>query len=330
MVELRSSRCASGMASTPSSTTVAAEHPPGSPLHPGGQPGEDALLGLHVGRAGQDGAQARDAVEDAGPDQPAAGEGEQRGHEREGREDGDDDDRDTGGAEGPQDRRLEDEEAGDRDGHGQRRERHGAPGRRHRALDRGEHGPVAASAPAGASVVLVDEPVQLLAEPGHHEQAVVDRQAEPEHGHDVDDGRVEVDPVGEGEKRREAAGDRRDGAGHRHRRGEEAAEDEHHDDQRDRQRDRLARAQVGLHLRGDGVDDQGRAADDARDPRCHLLQVLGHLVETRVHLGDRVGLLGAGQRRVELDDDEEPVAVVRDERRGGGVGGAARAARAGR
>ena len=93
--------------------------------------------------------------------------------------------------------------------------------RRHRALDRGEHGAVPATTSAGASVVVVDERVQLLPEPRHHQESVVDREPEPEHGDDVDDRRVEVDGVGEREQRRQPARDRGDGAGHGHGGGEE-------------------------------------------------------------------------------------------------------------
>ena len=190
-----------------------------------------------------------------------------------------------------------------------------APRGRHRALDGRDHRPVAASATSGASAVVVDEPVQLLAEPRHDEQAVVDRQAQPEDGHDVDDRRVEVHHVREAEQRRQAARDRRERAGHGHGGGQEPAEDEHHDEQGDRQRDGLAGAQVGLDLVGDRVDDQRGAADDAGDVGGDGLEVGRDVAEAFARrrrappLVRRVGQVGC-----ELDDDEEAVAVLRDER----------------
>ena len=107
--------------------------------------------------------------------------------------------------------------------------------------------------------------VQLLAEPADHQQAVVDAQAEPEDGDDVDDGGVEVDHVGEHQQDGEAAADGRDRPQDRHAGGDEAAEDEDHHQQADRQGDALADAQVLLHLVVDVADQPGDAADpDAR------------------------------------------------------------------
>ena len=62
---------------------------------------------------------------------------------------------------------------------------------------------VVATAPTTCSRVAlgdggaVEEGAHLLAEAAHDEQAVVDAQAEAEHGDDVDDGGVEVEDVGE-------------------------------------------------------------------------------------------------------------------------------------
>ena len=85
------------------------------------------------------------------------------------------------------------------------------------------------------------------------------------------------------------------------------------------------------HLLGDRVDDQGRAADDAGDARARPSAGRRAPASSWACTSStRRGLGVAGQGRVELDDDEEAVAVVRDERRGRRVRGAVGQRRAGR
>ena len=159
-------------------------------------------------------------------------------HERDGDDHRDEDDADAGHADGAHDRRLEDEQAGEGDRDGEPGEEDGAAGRR--------HGPLGGVGDLLARRHLVLAVGELLAEAAHREQAVVDGEAEAEQGDDVDDGRVELDDVREDEEREQGPADRDDGPDDRHARGDEAAEDEEHDDEGERQGDALAPEQVAL------------------------------------------------------------------------------------
>ena len=109
---------------------------------------------------------------------------------------------------------------------------------------------------------------QLLPEPAHDEQPVVDAQPEPEDRHDVDRGGVEVDEVGEAQQRRQRPGDGGDGSGDRHAGSDEATEHDDHHEEADRQGDALAGAQVDLELPGDRVDEVAHAAGGHRRARA--------------------------------------------------------------
>ena len=198
-----------------------------------------------------------------------------------------------------------------RDGHGEPGEEDRAAGRADRAADGGLDlvvGQRVRGPPLG-------DGAQLLPGAGHDEQAVVDAQGQAQQGHDVDDGRVQVDGVGEDVERGQAAADRRDGAGDRHTGGNEPTEDDDHQGEAQRQGDALAGAQVHLDLVGDLGEEQlaathrpGRSAQRVPErPVClHNLRfdALGRVVV-------EVAVKGR--------DDQEPagVAVLVAERRGG-------------
>ena len=156
---------------------------------------------------------------------------------------------------------------------------------------------------------------QLLPGAGDDEQAVVDAEGQPQQGHDVDDGRVQVDGVGEDVERGQAAADGRDGAGDRHTGGNEPTEDDDHQGEAQRQGDALAGAQVHLDLVGDLGEEQlaathrpGRSAQRVPErPVC--------LHNLRFDALGRVVVEAAVKGR----DDQEPagVAVLVAEQRGG-------------
>ena len=154
---------------------------------------------------------------------------------------------------------------------------------------------------ASATGAPSEEGAHLLAEAAHDEQAVVDAQAEAEHGDDVDDGGVEVEDVGERQQRHERARDRRDRAEHREPGGEEAAEHDDHDEEAHRQRDALAALAVGLDLLDDPVDEGAQAAA----LRAGGAGLLREPVEDGVHLRGRGVLLLGGVRAVEGHDGRE-------------------------
>ena len=215
------------------------------------------------------------------------------GHEGDRDDHRDEDDTDAGHADGPHDRSLEDEQATEGDRDREPGEEDGAAGRRHRPL-----GGVGDLLTRGDPVLPVTE---LLAEPAHREQAVVDGEPEAQQGHDVDDGRVELDGVRETEEGQQGPADRHDRPDDRHARRDEAAEDEEHHEKREGQGDALTSQQVSLDGARDRLDHLARAADRAlgahgRRHREHLL--LG------LRLG--LGLGGFGETRLEVDDGDEP------------------------
>ena len=91
-------------------------------------------------------------------------------------------------------------------------------------------------------VVRVVARVQLLPEPGHDEQRVVDREPEAERGREVDREDRDVGDRRDQRQREERPDDRDDADDERQRRRDEAAEHEHQQDERDRDRDGLGRA----------------------------------------------------------------------------------------
>ena len=151
------------------------------------------------------------------------------------------------------------------------------------------------------------EPVGLLTEAGDDEQAVVDRQAEPQHGDDVDDEGVDVHRVGQREHDAETADDGGERTDERDAGGEEPAEDDDHDEQRDGKGHDLAGHEVLADLVDDLLGEDRRRARDAGDPGRHAGESRREGVEA-VDDGVVRGLLGLlVQAVVEHDDDEEAV-----------------------
>ena len=187
----------------------------------------------------------------------------------------------------------EDEQRGERAGDGQRAEQDGAPGGRHRPAHRREAGPG-----------LRD----LLAVARDDEQAVVDRQPEPEPGDQVE---------GEDRDRAELAGDpqhdqraddREAADEQRQQRGDEAAEEEQREHEEDRKRVELGGAQVLFGLLVDlGLGDGGPARPDAGLAGERFDDLLGRIL----------GLVVLG--RLERDGEVGRIALPRDEV--GGTGG---------
>ena len=231
------------------------DHPPGVPLDAAGEPAEEALVRRDVAETPHQRTDPGHPVQRARVHQAVRTQREQRRHQGQRDQQRDRHDRQTGGPGAGEDRGVEEEEPAEADAHRHAAEHDRAAGRGHRPAERG--GAILAS---GARGVAHDGP-QLVAEPADHQQPVVDAQAEPEHGDDVDHGGVEVDEVREAEQRGEAAGDRGHRPEDRDARREEPAEHHDHHQQRHRQRDALTGAQVLLDLVVDGVDQLGEAAD---------------------------------------------------------------------
>ncbi len=181
----------------------------------------------------------------------------------------------------------EEQQRAERDRDGQAGERHGAPGRRHRGHQ---------------SRLGVLAGAELLAEPRHDEQRVVDREAETQHRDDVDreDRHVreqaEHPQHGEGTEDGESA-DRERQAG----RGQ-AAEDDDEQDEQDRHRERLGAGDVLADLGGDVAGDRLVAAEPDVQPRRGLAQDRLELL-VRLHQGVVV-------RADELQDGVRRRAVV--------------------
>ncbi len=228
-------------------------------LRAAGEPGEEALLRWHVAELGDQLPETRDAAERAVRDQSAIGQGDQRGHQRQRDEQGDDDHAHPGRADGTQDAGPEQQQAGEADRDRDPGEQHRAARRRHRRDQR-----VLARLPGRPRAARVQAAVQFLAIARHDEEPVVDAQSQAEHRDHVDHRRVEVDRVRERQQRSQRTADRRDGADDREAGGEEPAEDQDHHQQADGQRDQLARQQVLLDLAGDRVEHDGAAADERR------------------------------------------------------------------
>jgi hypothetical protein len=143
-------------------------------------------------------------------------------------------------SEGPEEVEGEDEQRRERRGDRERRERHRLASGLHRAHHRLVAGPSRS---------------ELFAEAVDDEEAVVDREAEPERGREVDREDRDVGDDGDQEQREERAdhGDERDG--HRQRSGEQPTEDEHEEHEGGRHGDRFGARQVGLDLVGEGGGD---------------------------------------------------------------------------
>ena len=252
----------------------------GAALGRSGEAGEEAVvgdaLGGHLDAVVEGGEQGRDEGETGG--------------------ESDQDDGDAGGAERAEDGELEDEQAAERDRHGEGGERDRAPGGRD-----GDH----------HRLLGVAAETALLAIALHHEQGVVDRQAQAEHGRHGWHARVERQEVGEGEQRGEAAGDRAERAQERYARGDEPAEQEHHHEQRDRHGNGFAALGVLLGLLGALALQEQVAAED------HLgASVLAEGAEAFLD-GVQRPVFTVGPEVLEVDEEQHGLAVGGDEARFG-------------
>ena len=118
-----------------------------------------------------------------------------------------------------------------------------------------------------ASSVLSPRP-QLLPEAADHEQAVVDRQPEPEDGDHVDREHRHVGDQGEQPQRGERAEDRGDADGQRQPGRDHAAEDEHEQHQQHRHGQHLGPGDVRADPLLDVAADRDPAADLRVQPGC--------------------------------------------------------------
>jgi hypothetical protein len=261
-----------------------------TPLDTGGQCGEDALLRRDVAEPAAERTQQGQSLRHAGPDQPRAGEREQRGHERQRHREGHDDHAHASGADGAQ--------------HGGA-EQHSSARRRQRPLER-----------------AVGCRPQLLPVPAGEQQPIVDAQPESEHGDHADHAAVQVDQAGEAQQSDERSRDGGDRAGERQARGEEAAEDDDHHDEAGGQGDGFPGAQVTGDLPVDLVADATGASRQSARPGNGG----GHLLQARCDFGEDCSF-GAGiEVTTQLDGDEHRAAVAGDQ---GGRGGIGRCRRAG-
>ncbi len=279
------------------------------PLHPPGEPGEEAFRRGHVAEAGERLPKPGDARYRAWANQPFACQGQERRHERDRRGDREHGDRECTEPDRLDQARFEGEQAERGDREGRARVDHRATGSGRRAGD----GALEQFPTTGTIARRAIQGAMLLAEPAHDEQTVVDREPQSDGGHNVDHGRVDVGDEGEPEQHAESADDGDDRADERDSGGEEAAEHHEHDEQRDRQRDGLAASQVLLRGLDDRVHEQRGAA--------HLRGRAGELgthVAGRPFEGGEQGIRGCriGLRAAHPGDrrrNQEPVAALREQ-----------------
>ena len=171
---------------------------------------------------------------------------EQRRQQRQRHERGAEGHEHAAGAHRVQEAQLEHEHRGERRRHREGGEQHGPAGRADRRAQR---------------LRAIGARRELLAEARDHEQRVVDRQAEPEPGREVDrERRHRLEAVDDPQAR-----EREQHRGHpdrqRQQRGDEAAEHEQREQQQDRRGQHLRALEVGLHLVADLVERHDPAAD---------------------------------------------------------------------
>ena len=224
----------------------------GVALHPAGEPVEAAL-------DVRDRSRGRDLGADGGE-----GGGQQRdrgGHAHQ-------HDAEPGDAEGREDGHAEHEQAAHGDGDGEGGEHDGGAGGSD-GLDDG--------------VVHLASVTAFLSEPVDHQQPVVDAEADAEHVDDVDREDRHLADDGGGDEDGEGGDDTGEGDEEGHACGAEAAEQEDHGDERDRQGDRFAAEEVVLRRGAELFADEHVAADE-------------HLggVEVSCDVGDLVGELDLG------------------------------------
>ena len=253
---------------------------------------EDAVVAGDVTEPTLEGAQPRDALEDRGAHHPAAEDDQDGGHQGQGRRHGQQDHRQAGQADVVQDRGPHDQQPQHGDGHGQGGEEDGAPGgpqgRGHAVHNDRVASPRPLPAPLapGRHLGLRVGPGQLLPVAGGNEQAVVDGQSQADDADDIDHEGLQVRPQAERPQDPQGRGDRGQGPDQGHPRRQEAAEDQHHDQQGQRQGDGLAVQEVTLHLVVDGRVRQPVVRDNARRPRVHVGEAVGYLGQAGLHPGD--------------------------------------------
>ena len=198
----------------------------------------------------------------------------EHGREREdGRGHGQQHDRDAGVGERPQEEHGEHEQGGQGGGDGQGADHHGPAG----GLDRLHHG------------VVRREPVaQLLPVAGDDEQAVVDAQAEPQRGGEVDGEHRHVGDRPEQEQHQERAEDSHRADEERQRGAHDAAEHEHEQEQGQRDGDHFGPCEGGLDRVAELLVHRRRPAHrhlDGALPAPQAVPDLGHGLVGRVVLG---------------------------------------------
>jgi hypothetical protein len=191
----------------------AAHHPPRPAVHPSGQRGEHAFLRGVVADGPDRPTEPGDALEGRAAGEDVPPQHEQRRGERGGRDDGQQDHGHRAERDDREDVGPHEQQTRHADGHGDRGEDDRAAGRRDGRAD-GLRDPRVALGDARPVVGRAHER-DLLPEPGDDQQPVVDGEPEAEHGHHVDDERLDVGRVREREQRPETEDDRCDGADHR-------------------------------------------------------------------------------------------------------------------
>ncbi len=165
---------------------------------------------------------------------------------------------------------------------------------------------------------LADRPAlaQLLSEPADHEQRVVDRERQAQHGRDVLDVDAHLDLLADDVHERERGRDREAGDEERDPGGDERGEHEDEHEGGDRERDGLRLDEVPLGL-------LGRVAGQGRVPAEEVVDAVARVGDLRLEAVDeRHGRL---VRDVEVDDDVGRPPVLRDEPVVTGLGEADRA-----
>src|SRR5690606_687613 len=179
-------------------------------------------------------------------------------------------DRQAGVAHRPDRQQREEQQSRQRDGDGGGGEGDGATGRAHGGRDR------------GAGVGARD---QFVAEPVDHQQAVVDRQPQPEQGGDIGRGGGQIGDHGDQPQRAHGDHHRDHGDHQRQTRRDQAAEDEQQRDQGDREGDGFAHHHVFFTLLHGFAQQHGVTTDADLDRAVRALEAVGDIADPAVHFG---------------------------------------------
>ena len=302
-----------------------------------GDPGEGPGTGVDATCGPAAGDPPQELLGQGGAQQTAPQQHQQRGHQRQGRGDGDQDDRHARHADGPQDGGAHEHQAHQRRGHRQPGEQHGVARRgqrRRHALGDERVSPTGAPAPQApvrrGLDLVIQAAGQLLAVAGGQQQPVVDGQAQADDRGDIDDEGLQVGDEAERVEHAQGAGDRGQRAEQGHAGQEEPAEDHHHDQQRQGQGDELPADQVPLDLVVDRLRHERLVGDHARRLGADVAQVVGDRPQPGLdlahELGDLIGVglvIGVGDLvpiGVDGHDHEEAVQVAGRQRLGRGLG----------